>query len=131
MKVKYIVKNQTTLELQENASKGDIIDLTEEISIDTSSIEKRLTDEINAVKDKVYAEKIAIEKKALMAENAKDKAASENEYRMKIQELENQINNNKAIYDSNLKHALDDKKQSLDNLSIELESKSKTFSSRK
>ena len=123
MKVKYIVINQTTLELQENASKGDIIDLTEEISIDTSSIEKRLNDEINAAKDRVYAEKIAAEKKALLAESAKDKAATENEYKMKIKELESKINSDKELYDNNLKHAEDEKKKSLENQSVELEAK--------
>ena len=123
MKIKYIVKNQTTLELQENASKGDIIDLTEEISIDTSSIEKRLNDEINAVKDKVYAEKIAIEKKALVAEKEKEKAESENGFKIRIRELESIIANNKELYEANLKHAEDEKKHSLDNLTIDLESK--------
>ena len=123
MKIKYIVKNQTTLELQENASKGDIIDLTDEISIDTSSIEKRINDEISAAKDRVYAEKIAAEKKALMAESAKDKAATENEYKMKIKELESKINSDKELYDNNLKHAEDEKKKSLENQSVELEAK--------
>ena len=43
MKVKFIVKDKNTLELVEDAKKGDVIDLREEISIDTESIEKKIS----------------------------------------------------------------------------------------
>lgn len=72
-KVKFAVKDQRTLELQEDASIGDIIDLTDEISIDTSSLEAKLKNEIDSLKDRVYKERLEEEKNHLLNDLKKEK----------------------------------------------------------
>ena len=53
MKVKVIVRDQKTLVLEEDAKKGDIIDLNELTTVDLDLIEKAISDN----KDKVYNDK--------------------------------------------------------------------------
>lgn len=72
-KVKFAVKDQRTLELQEDASIGDIIDLTDEISIDTSSLEAKLKNEIDYLKNRVYKERLEEEKNHLLNDLTKEK----------------------------------------------------------
>lgn len=64
-KVNVIVKEKTILELCEDASKGDIIDLKELVQVDTSYIDSI----IESGKDKIYQSKLADTKKAMLAEN--------------------------------------------------------------
>jgi len=56
-KIKVIVKNKTTLEIQELAKPGDIIDLEELTTIDLSYLEALINDE----KDKIYKRKLETE----------------------------------------------------------------------
>lgn len=63
-KIKVIVKERTMLELLEDGSKGDLIDLGEVIGVDTSYIEKIIEDN----KDKVYEAKLSEQKKVLEVE---------------------------------------------------------------
>ncbi len=74
-KIEVIVKDRNTLVLNEDASKGDYIDLTSLTSIDSKQIEEA----INAGKDEVYKTKLTTyEKKlALEFENTKNKIISE------------------------------------------------------
>ncbi|PZV98704.1 DUF2130 domain-containing protein [Metamycoplasma auris] len=53
-KIKFIILNQHTIELAEDAKKGDIIDLSNAESIDLSII----LDQINNAKDRVYEKKL-------------------------------------------------------------------------
>ena len=91
MKVKFSVKDSKTLELQENASKGDIIDLTEEISIDTTSLEAKLNEEIDRSKDKIYLSKLESEKKALLATFNEEKERELAKLKIEISKLENDL----------------------------------------
>ena len=89
-KVKVIVKEKTILELNEDASKGDLIDLKELVEVDTSYLDSI----IESGKDKVYASKIEEVKKALLAENELEinKLSSEIELLKKQHESELKLN---------------------------------------
>lgn len=74
-KVKYQIKDETTLVLNEDANAGDIIDLTEEVDLDTKSVIKNFNSKIESLaKDK--AEELA-EAKALKAVSEKEKQIAE------------------------------------------------------
>ena len=88
MKVKFIVKDKNTLELVEDAKKGDIIDLREEISIDTESIEHKLAEEIKNGTNNAFNERLNSEKKALENIFEKEKLEEAQKYKAKVQELE-------------------------------------------
>lgn len=87
MKVRFVVKDKNTLELIEDAKKGDIIDLREEISIDTESIESKIEEEIKSGKDRVLNERLSVEKKVLEASLEKEKI----DYKRRVEELEHQL----------------------------------------
>lgn len=102
-KVKAIIKDEYTLELLEDAFKGDIVDIKELMDVDTSSIRKT----IECKKDEVYNEfvnkkikeaNLEFNNKLLEEKNKTD--AVEQELRNKIKQLEkNQelvIKNNKS-----------------------------------
>ena len=117
-KVKYIVKDNRTLELQEDATKGDILDLTDEISIDTSSLEKQLEIEIEQGKDRIYQSKLATEKKAMEAGfNAlKEKELSKlNEEIIKLEAKLNNAEKDKELALSLAKSKMDKEIQDLRN----------------
>jgi hypothetical protein len=103
-KVKFAVKDQRSLELKEDASKGDIIDLTDEISIDTSSIEVKIKNEIDALNDIEYNNRLKQEREVLAIkaklemENSLQKQKSE--YEQRIAKLEESIH--KAELDKDL-----------------------------
>lgn len=103
-KVKFAALDQRTLELQEDASKGDIIDLTDEISIDTSNIETKLKNEIEALKDNEYNNRLKKEREALEAkaklELENNLAKLKNDYEKEIAKLNGSIN--KASLDKDL-----------------------------
>ncbi|MCE6090830.1 hypothetical protein J7894_02020 [Mycoplasmopsis agalactiae] len=61
MTIKFIVKDKKTIELLEDAKKGDLIDLSSAETVDLSIINKA----IDEAKDKLYNEKIATLKKLL------------------------------------------------------------------
>lgn len=89
-KIKVIVKEKTILELAEDASKGDVIDLKELVQVDTSYIDSI----IESGKDKIYENKLADVRKAILAEN-----------QIVINKLQDEIVrlNQKAGYDIKLK----------------------------
>lgn len=64
-KINVIVKEKTILELAENASKGDVIDLKELVQVDTAYIDSI----IESGQDKVYQSKLADARRTLLAEN--------------------------------------------------------------
>ncbi|XQP55080.1 MAG: DUF2130 domain-containing protein [Mycoplasmoidaceae bacterium] len=74
-KVKYQIKDETTLVLNEDANAGDIIDLTEEVDLDTKSVIKNFNSKIESLA-KERAEELA-ESKALKAVSEKEKQISE------------------------------------------------------
>ena len=95
-KVKVIVKDNNTLILDENASAGDYIDLSELNKIDYSVIEKT----INEGKDIVYNKKMQEYERVLKLENNKFIEELKNEIKMLkkdseylLKEKENEINN--------------------------------------
>ena len=87
-KINVIVKDKTLLELAEDASKGDLIDLKEVATVDTSYLDML----IESGQDKHYESKLNDVKKALNAENE-----------LKIQELKAQIESINKQHDSELK----------------------------
>jgi len=97
MKVKFVVKDKNTLELVENAKIGDIIDLNDEISIDTSKIESKINEDISNLRDRIYKEKLDNESNLLKAKlnNEANNKLNEikNNYELKIKDLENEIKN--------------------------------------
>lgn len=64
-KINVIVKEKTILELAEDASKGDVIDLKELVQVDTAYIDSI----IESGQDKVYQSKLADVRRTLLAEN--------------------------------------------------------------
>ncbi len=64
-KINVIVKEKTILELAEDASKGDVIDLKELVQVDTAYIDSI----IESGQDKVYQNKLADVRRTLLAEN--------------------------------------------------------------
>ena len=120
-KIRVIVKDKTILELQEDASKGDLIDLKEVVQVDTSYLDSI----IEEGKDRVYATKLEEAKKLINAENALkvNKLQSEidslkeqnvlalqnkeqeikNNYQEQIAKLNEKIN----LFEANKKHELD------------------------
>lgn len=64
-KINVIVKEKTILELAEDASKGDVIDLKELVQVDTAYIDSI----IESGQDKVYQSKLADARRTLLAEN--------------------------------------------------------------
>ena len=119
-KIKVIVKERTMLELLEDGSKGDLIDLGEVIGVDTSYIEKIIEDN----KDKVYEAKLSEQKKvleveakaniekleqkikSLESEKEKDlklaEARLEKEYSSKLAKLEQDLNLLKATKEADI-----------------------------
>ena len=101
-KVKFIVKDKNTLELIEDASKGDIIDLREEMSLDTNTLEQTIEKGIELARDTIYQKRIENERKVFLAKAEEDKSKSIAMYESKIKALEakidaeNQINEAKA-----------------------------------
>lgn len=119
-KIKVIVKERTMLELLEDGSKGDLIDLGEVIGVDTSYIEKIIEDN----KDKVYEAKLSEQRKvleveakaniekleqkieSLESEKEKDlklaEAKLEKEYSSKLAKLEQDLNLLKATKEADI-----------------------------
>lgn len=64
MTIKFIVKDKKTIELLQDAKKGDQIDLSNAESVDLSFITK----EIDEARDRLYNEKIKKEKELLFAQ---------------------------------------------------------------
>lgn len=98
-KISVFVKDKNTLVLNEAGNQGDYIDLTDLTSVDTTAIEEA----ISAEKDRVYEQKLAEFKKALLVEAKLEKEQAEAKLNSKIQELEALLQKNKELGESALK----------------------------
>ena len=84
-KIKFKILDSHTIELLENATKGDIIDLLNAESVDLTKILER----INLEKDNLYQEKIRQEKEILNLEYTKKLEEFKNNYNKENQKLIN------------------------------------------
>ena len=109
-KIKVIVKEKTVLELAEDASKGDLIDLKEVVEVDTSYLETI----IESGKDKIYESKLEQAKKLMKAETDAEKANllaeintlksnQENSIKLKEAEIEKKYNDKIAELNAKIK----------------------------
>lgn len=122
MKVKFVVKDKNILELLEDAKKGDVIDLSDEMSIDTNFIDKRIEDEFRNNKDKALSDRLEAQKKALEAIHNKNMLESEQVLKLEIERLKNQLlskdieaKTSLALKESELKEAYSEQIQKLNN----------------
>lgn len=120
-KIEVFIKDKNTLVLNEDATKGDYIDLTDLATVDTTTIESL----IEEAKDKFYKAKLNEFEKTLKAEAKLEKEQIESKLNLRIQELENQLKNTNELNNANLKakekekqDALALKSKELDNLYI-------------
>lgn len=101
IKVKAV--NQTVIELLEDASAGDQIDLNDILDVDTTAINKAILDK----KDEVYAKKlneVIASKEELFK---KDKEALTKEYDFEIKTLKEKIADNQDKYNKEKSYELD------------------------
>lgn len=124
-KIKYQIKDETTLVLSEDANAGDIIDLTEEVDLDTKSVIKNFNSKIEALA-KEKAEELA-EIKALKVDKDKEKVINDlkkdivilkKDLEAKKQEIQDKIDNAvlkaEKIKDDQI-HSLKDQVKTLEN----------------
>ena len=97
-KVNVIVRDRNTIVLEENAEKGDYIDLSSLSNVDFSNIEDLLDKGL----DKVYEKKLADYKKLIDSENNIKLNQELSEYKTKITNLENKIDILKNDHDNAL-----------------------------
>ena len=86
--LKVIVQDKTTLVLQEDGQKGDIISLTDLEELDTSAIEKAIQENT----DRVYARKLQEYKATLDATHAKEKTEWESKQQLEVSDLKHKYN---------------------------------------
>lgn len=108
--IKVLVKDQYTLVLEEDAKKGDIIDLRNITKIDSSLISKRIDDDVDGrIKLMLSEKQKEIEKQKdkelkLELENLKNKYENEiNKRQNSIELLNSEIEKNKIDFDEKLK----------------------------
>ena len=106
-KVKVFVKDKTLLELAEDASKGDLIDLKELVEVDASYLETI----IDEGKDKVYEQKLNQFKKTLDLENQ----AKLDRLNIEIENLKKENLNNLALKEKEVEKVYNEKIASLKN----------------
>ena len=106
-KVKVFVKDKTLLELAEDASKGDLIDLKELVEVDASYLETI----IDEGKDKVYEQKLNQFKKTLDLENQ----AKLDRLNIEIENLKKDNLNNLALKEKEVEKVYNEKIASLKN----------------
>lgn len=90
-KIKVQIKDKDTLELLEDASKGDFIDLKEISLLDTAFLEQQ----IQSGKDQVYQKKLETEKEYIQKE-------MKQEYEMQMRDLKDQMTQMKMNYQNEL-----------------------------
>ncbi len=129
-KVKVLIKDKHLLELQEDALKGDLIDLTEVMEVDESF----LNDLIEKGKDKVYEAKLkqvqdqyanqieSLKKDQTLALVSKEQEI-EKKYLAKIQDLENESKILKATKASELEMIKSEKDAKLEKVQLENQAK--------
>jgi len=118
-KLNVYVKDKNTIVLNEDAAKGDYIDLTELATVDTTAIEASIAQ----ATDKVYAQKLEVFKKSLMAEAKLDKEEALAKLLSRIQELEATISKNKELNDAALKSKEKEKVDAINLKANEIEKK--------
>lgn len=132
MTIKFIVKDKKTIELLQDAKKGDQIDLSNAESVDLSFITK----EIDEARDRLYNEKIKKEKELLFAQYQVNLTKANNELRQelsrtiidqkdKITKLELQISNFEEKHKLDTKVKVTEAIQSQNNTIIALNDKVK------
>lgn len=90
-KIQVIVRDKNTLVLEEDAAKGDYIDLTSISNVDFKQIENAVL----AGKDTVYNKKLEEYKEMLQLQLNQEKKAMENEFALDKQQLYHQIDSMK------------------------------------
>lgn len=129
-KIEVIVKDLTTLELTEDAQKGDIIDLKEVVKVDPNYINNIIEIE----KDKIYRAKFESERKTIELEYERkldeekrnsQKLREDNSNLLKIKELEIKEKYSKEISELQQKYALlvEQTQNLVKNKEVELNSK--------
>lgn len=133
-KAKIIVRDRETLELLEDAKKGDIIDLTELNYVDTTLLEKAINDR----KDFIYSKKLEEVKKVLLSEyqstllSEKEKMSSlfskeKEELIKKINEQNIEINKIETNKENEIKGKVLEEKEKFDLLIAKLQSENDTL----
>lgn len=101
-KVQVILKDESTLQLQENAQVGDIIDLNDLHTIDTTHLQDLLEKEKNSI----YQQKLEQEKNVLRLQNESEKMQLKNQFEKKLQSLDNEktlkLTEQKSIYETQI-----------------------------
>lgn len=106
-KIKFTVKDKTTLVLEENATAGDILDLANLTAIDASGIENSIAQG----KDKLYNEKLKSEREKFDLEMDNIKKVLKAEFEAKINDYENKLAMATAESKQQLKNAEADRQQ--------------------
>ena len=98
-KLNVSIKDKNTLVLEDDGSKGDLIDLLELDKVDKDS----LIETLNLEKDNLYKEKLQEERKRIEDEQKYKEQARINEYENKIKDLNYLLQKAKQENESNLK----------------------------
>ena len=98
-KLNVSIKDKNTLVLEEDGSKGDLIDLLELDKVDKDS----LIETLNLEKDNLYKEKLQEERKRIEEEQKYKEQARINDYETKINNLNNSLEKAKQENETNLK----------------------------
>lgn len=98
-KLSVSIKDKNTLVLEEDGSKGDLIDLLELDKVDKDS----LLETLNLEKDNLYKEKLQEERKRIEDEQKYKEQARINDYENKINNLNNSLEKAKQENETNLK----------------------------
>ena len=98
-KLNVSIKDKNTLVLEEDGSKGDLIDLLELDKVDKDS----LLETLNLEKDNLYKEKLQEERKRIEEEQKYKEQARINDYENKINNLNNSLEKAKQENETNLK----------------------------
>lgn len=98
-KINVQIKDKTTLELLEDASKGDVIDLSDLESVDTTS----LLSAIDEAKEKEFERRLADAKKLTVAEESAKANNLKLQYETQINKLNQQIENSKVLNEADMK----------------------------
>lgn len=111
-KIDVIVRDKNTLVLEEDAQKGDYIDLTSISNIDYRQIEEI----VSSGKDEVYNKKLEEYKKQFLLETNQEKSELENRFKLDLEKKNTEIElfKTKLQQDMNLKQAELEHKHSLE-----------------
>ena len=129
-KISVIVKDKKTLELKENALKGDIIDLEDIVEVDTSYLENI----IDSHKDSVYEARLSDFKRITNAEKENEINAYRNQIELLRKEKDNELFKKevelKQYFQSKLNELEKEKESNYSKLKSEYELLSKQFDER-